>query len=142
MTTPDAARTAVLFAAAAVGLWAAKSVAIGTAGGLGLSPLEGPLFFLGLGASLLALACLLLTWTRGRSRRIRVLAVLSALPVALILGAVSRTAVWLVEPADPGWPWAELNLWLVAVSFLCVAVVVRRRVVRAEPVARAPHTLR
>lgn len=136
-----AARIAVPLAAASAGFWTAKSVAIGTAGGLGLSPAEGPLFFLGLGTSVLAVASLLLVRARGRSRTARLLTALASLPVVVVLGAVTRTVVWLVEPDDPAWPWAELNLWVVAAALLGVAVAVRHReVVVDRTPGPAPRT--
>lgn len=135
------ARLALGLATLSAAAWTAKAVAIGIAGGLGLSPAEGPLFFLGLATNVAAVACLLLVAARHRSRARRVLAALSAVPLVLLLGLLTRTAVWLVEPPTPGWVWAELNLWVVAVALLGVAVVVHRRVVhRPTPDARGPET--
>lgn len=131
---------AVFFAAAGAALWAAKSVAIGTAGGLGRSPAEDPLFFLGLGASLVAVTCLILAWTWGWSRRVRLLAALAGLPLVFLLTVAIQAVVRLVEPDEPGWPWAEINLWVVAAVVLGLAVAVRRRTGWDERVTRSPHT--
>lgn len=140
--TAVTARLAVGLASLSAAGWAAKAVAIGTAGGLDLSPAEGPLFFLGLGANVAAVACLLLVLARHRPRGQRVLVALSALPLVFALGLVTRGVVWLFEPPDPHWVWAELNLWVVAVALLCVAVVVHRRVVRHRTGEGAGHGTR
>ena len=60
-------RISVIAAAAAVASWAVKSVAIGSAGGLNKSPLEGPFFFLGLIFLVVSVCALALSVVR-RSR--------------------------------------------------------------------------
>lgn len=136
--TARTARLALGLATLSAAAWTAKSVAIGVAGGLDRSPAEGPFFFLGLGANMAAVACLLLVAARHRSRGLRVLAALSALPVVLVLGLLTGAAVRLFEPPAPRSVWAELNLWVVAVALLGVAVLVHRRVVRQAADVREP----
>ncbi len=53
-------RSAYVAALATVALWTAKAIAIAVAGGLGKSPLESPLFLLGL------LACVVATVLTGQ----------------------------------------------------------------------------
>ncbi|HZI97553.1 MAG TPA: hypothetical protein VFD41_08520 [Actinomycetales bacterium] len=88
-------------AASTTGLvaWLVKAVAIGIAGGLDRSPLEGPLFLLGL------------------------LAGAVAAPIVMI---AVQTVVVAVLPASVGWVEHEAGLWLAAGAFVVAALVVHR----------------
>jgi len=125
-TVNRTARIGLVAAILSACFWTAKAVAIGWAGGLGLSPAEGPLFLLGAVSHLAAVACLLLLWTRPTTPTSRKLVALAALPVVLLGAALTRTLVWLVEPDNPGWPWAEANLWFLALLVLVLSLASRR----------------
>ena len=136
-TTSVTARVALFSAAVSAALWTAKSVAIGAAGGLARRPAETPLFSLGLIASLVAVISLLLTWTRGRSRPVRLLTGLAGVPALFLLVVALESVVRLVEPATPGWVWSELSLWVVAAAVLGAALMVRRQNVLGPTAAHA-----
>jgi hypothetical protein len=63
---PSANRAGAAAAVAAALLWTAKAIAIWTAGGLDESPLESPLFVLGLLAIVIAYIALGVAAARGR----------------------------------------------------------------------------
>lgn len=124
----NSSRLAVIAALACIGAWTAKSVAIGVAGGLDRSPLEGPLFLLGLLAFLVAVGALCLALTPGRPAGIRVLAVVVGVVVAAGFSLGTNALVTTVRPADPSWVWSEVNLWVGATVLL--ALVARLRPLR------------
>ena len=105
--------TALTVGAALV--WGVKGLVIGLAGGLDRSPLEGPLFLLGLLLYALGVIAIGLAVTVGRSVAVRVLGAVIALAVtwAVFLGVDSVVAS--IPPKhDPHWVWAELQLWIVS----------------------------
>lgn len=112
---------------ATVILWTAKAVAIAIVGGLGRSPFEGPLFFLGFASALVAAAAIGVAATAGQRRLLRILAaaagIISAVVVTLLVGGV----VAVVEPARPGWAWGEVNLWVLGLAAVCVATLLRQQ---------------
>jgi hypothetical protein len=113
----NTSRIAQNAAVAATIAWAAKSVAIGTAGGLGKSPLESPLFFVGLLCFVTAAVAYGASVTRARSGAVRVLAGIGVLVVGVgvvvvIQGTLSAMGL------GGHWVWSELNLWVSAVLLL------------------------
>ena len=132
VSTPDAgamntSRTAVVASVATVSAWTAKAIAIGIAGGLGRSPLEGPLFLAGFGCMLVAVSSTGLAATAGRRRSRRALAVVGAVVGAVVVTVVTGAVVAQVEPARPGWAWGEVNLWVLALAAIAAAAVVDGR---------------
>jgi len=135
----NSSRIALIAAITAVVSWTLKAVAIGTAGGLGKSPLEGPLFFIGLFSYVVATVAFGFACTRGRPRWVRVvIAVVVAPALAIGVSAVIGAVVGALQPADPDrhWVWAEVGLWAVAlmVLTLTLASVVRQRAPGQAPV--------
>ena len=126
----NSSRIALLAAVAAVVSWTLKAVAIGTAGGLDKSPLEGPLFFAGLLSFVVAVVAVGVALTRGRPLWVRAVTGVVVAPVVGI-GAtlVVDALVGALRPTDPlrHWVWAEINLWVVAAAVLALALTVRRR---------------
>jgi hypothetical protein len=117
----NTSRIALTASGAAAILWAAKAVAIDIAGGLGRSPFEGPLFFLGFAAILVAVVSLGLTLSAGRSRLVRGLTGAACILAAVLVSVLAGAVVALVRPAHPGWAWEEVNLWVLALATLAMA---------------------
>lgn len=115
-------------ALAAATFWAAKSVAIGTAGGLGKSPFEGPLYFAGLLSFVVAVVALGVAATAGARTWIRALAGAGAFIAAFLFTmAVDAAVGTFQEPdADRLWVWTEVNLWVAAAVALAIAVLLNR----------------
>ena len=112
-----AARVATYATIGAVAVWAVKALSIGIAGGLGKSPAEGPLFFLGMILFLTGVVAIGLAITAGRSLGIRALGVVGAVAVTLVVWLAIDTAIASLAPEnDPHWVWAELQLWVIAVA--------------------------
>ena len=125
----NSSRIALLAAVAAVVSWTLKAVAIGTAGGLDKSPLEGPLFFTGLLCFVVAVVAVGVALTRGRPGWVRAVAGVVVAPVLGIGATLAVDAlVGALRPTDPlrHWVWAEINLWVVAAAVLGLALAVRR----------------
>lgn len=123
-------RIALYAAVAAAVSWTAKAVAIGAAGGLGESPIEGPLFFTGLLFTLVATAALGVALTHGRPAWLRAATgVLAAVGLTLFGVLVADGLVdVLVEPGPQRhWAWAEASLWVVAALMVAATVSVQRR---------------
>lgn len=116
MDTSRIARSAAL---AATIVWTAKAVAIGTAGGLGKSPLEGPLFFLGLLCFVTAAVAYGVSVTRGRPAAVRALAGAGVLVggVGVVVAVQGTLAALGIEGH---WAWSELNLWISALLLLAL----------------------
>lgn len=115
--------------------WAAKAVAIGLAGGLGLSPFEGPLFFLGLAAALTGVVALALHFTHQRSGWVRAGAGIGAV-VTMFLVAFGVLAILLALRTSGHWAWDEANLWVVALVLLVLTSWAMKR--KAVGVAGGP----
>lgn len=109
-----ARRIAALAAVGAVIAWAAKAVAIWVAGGLDQSPLEAPLFFLGLVCMFVAFGALGAALTEGRGTGVRVLGAVGAIVVGLALSGLVETLVGVLVPDEAGWVKEEAGLWLVS----------------------------
>lgn len=118
--TPTAARVALVAALGAAGLWAAKAVAIGLAGGLDRSPAEDPLFFTGLLCALTSAFALTLDLTRGRATWLRATALVAVVPVVGVVVGVTDAAVRALAP-DDSWVWSEASLWLTAAVLVLAA---------------------
>ncbi len=126
-------RVAWLGASGAAGAWAAKAVAIAIAGGLDKSPVEAPLFLLGLMSALVGAAALGASLTPGKSTWVRVVAaaggVVALIAVAIAGGAAAQAA----QPADPGWAWGEINLWVSALVLVSAVWLADRRRRHRQP---------
>ena len=122
----EISRIAVISALISIGAWTAKSVAIGLAGGLDRSPLEGPLFLLGLASFVATVVLLALALTTGRPLALRVLAVLVGVVTAIGFSVATDVLLSAVRPPDPSWVWSEVNLWVGAAALLALVLVTDR----------------
>ncbi|NLG21388.1 MAG: hypothetical protein GX555_08185 [Actinomycetales bacterium] len=113
-------RISLVAAVLSAAFWAAKATAIGLAGGLGRSSLEDPLFLAGLGFHVVAVVTLVLWWTRRRHPAVRALSLVGGIAVAVAVTAAFETLLGLVKPADAGWVWGEINLWVLATVLLAL----------------------
>ncbi len=131
----NSSRIALYAAVAATVAWTAKAIAIGTAGGLDKSPLEGPLFFAGLLCFVVAVLALGVALTSGRPTWLRVVASLVGFAIAfqlsMLLDGFVDSTIGGTE-ATRHWAWAEVSLWVSALVVLGVAVAHDRR--SADPV--------
>ena len=107
-------------AVGAVAAWALKAIAIAVAGGLGQSPLEGALFFLGFVLFLVAFVAGGLAATASRGTALRVVGALGGVAVGLLVLVLVDAAVGAVVPASAGWVQEEAGLW--AASVLAAAI--------------------
>jgi hypothetical protein len=121
-------RLALWAALAAATSWAAKSVAIGLAGGLDKSPLEAPLFFAGLISFVVAVVALGTAVTSAARTWMRVVAGLGAFAVGFSLTVVVDALVGTFHGsgAERHWVWTEFNLWVAALGALAVAITLNR----------------
>ena len=117
-------RFAFIAASTAAALWALKGLAIGSAGGLGESPFEGPFFLAGLASFVVASVALGVAALPGRAAAIRGLAGLGVVAAGFALAAGVDTVVSSVVPpdADRHWAYTEVNLWVVAAVVLALAL--------------------
>jgi hypothetical protein len=120
-------RSAYAAALATVALWTAKAIAIAIAGGLGKSPLESPLFLLGLLACVVATVLVGAAAFADRSIGWRVLGGVIAFVVVCIAGTLAQVVVTAIQPAHPQWFWGEINLWVTMLVVLAGALAVRAR---------------
>ena len=97
-------------------MWAVKAIAIGVAGGLGKSPLEGPLFALGLGLFVIAWVALGIGLTAGRGMPLRILGAIGGLVIAALLFAFIEDPVGGLVPESAGWVKEEAGLWVISVA--------------------------
>ena len=119
---PSANRIAAAAAVAAALLWGAKAVAIWIAGGLDESPVESPLFVLGLLAIVIAYIALGVAAARGRSRLVATLAGVGGFVVGVAVALVADALAGAVLPDSAGWVQEEGGLWLSAALTVIVAV--------------------
>lgn len=121
-------RIALWASIAAATFWTAKSIAISLAGGLDKSPLEAPLFFLGLISFVVAVVALGVALTPGRHALVRVAAGVGGFVVGFVLTLLVDAVVGSFETAgaERHWVWTEFNLWVVALAALTLAVAVAR----------------
>lgn len=123
----SASRVAVLAALASVVAWGLKAVAIGVAGGLDESPLEGPLFVLGLIAIVVAFAALGVAVMAGRSVVLQVVAAVVGVLLGLALTTLASVVADSAIPDAAGWVQAEAGLWFSALVALGVTIFWRTR---------------
>jgi hypothetical protein len=122
----DTSRIPLVCAVGATVAWTLKAVAIGTAGGLGRSPYEDPLFLVGLGFAFAGVVSLVLLATSGRRAVVRAGAVL--LGILAVFGltiAVDATAH--AVTSSEHWTLTEVNLWILALLLLGLTVPAARR---------------
>jgi hypothetical protein len=121
-------RIALWAALAAAASWAAKSIAIGIAGGLDKSPLEGPLFFAGLVFFIVAVVSLGVALTAGARPWLRVAAGVGAFAAGFALTVIVDSLVTALysSGADRHWVWSEVNLWVSGIIALAIAFAVNR----------------
>lgn len=136
MVLMSASRVAVLAAFAAVVAWALKAVAIGVAGGLDESPLEGPLFVLGLIAVVVAFAALGVAVMAGRARVLKVVAAVVGVLVGLALTMLTSVVAESAIPDAAGWVQAEAGLWFTALVALGATLFWRTRQPEPQPRSR------
>jgi len=117
----NASRLAVLAAIASVVAWGLKAVAIWVAGGLDESPLESPLFVLGLVAIVVAFASLGVAVASERSLAVKVIGGLVGVLVGFGLSMLASVVAEAVIPDSAGWVEAEAGLWFSALLALGVA---------------------
>ena len=124
-----ALRVAAASAVGAVLAWALKAVVIAAAGGLDQSPLEGPLFFVGLILISLAFAAAGVAIAAGRGAFVRVLGALSGVVAGLALFMVVETATGTLVPDSAGWVQEEAGLWAASAitAVLLVTWLMRRQ---------------
>ncbi|MGA8048048.1 MAG: hypothetical protein WCA30_17460 [Dermatophilaceae bacterium] len=122
-----ASRLAVLAAAASVVAWGLKAVAIGVAGGLDQSPLEGPLYLLGLVSIVIAFAALGVAVAGDRPVIVKVVGAVVGVLVGFALSMLASVAATAIIPDSAGWVQAEAGLWFSALLALGVTVYWRTR---------------
>lgn len=132
-------RLALVMAMLTTVFWTAKAIAIAIAGGLDLSPLEGPLFLLGMLACLVTAAVTGMALAQGRGTLARVLAAVAGVAAAAVFGAVVSVLVSLVEPAGAGWVWGEINLWVLMLALLGLTAALHARSPDLTPAHTVPH---
>lgn len=115
-----ASRLAVLAAVTSVVAWGLKAVAIGVAGGLDQSPLEGPLYLLGLVAIVVAFASLGVAVAADRSVTFKVIGAVVGVLIGFTLSMLASVIAAAVIPDSAGWVQAEAGLWFSALLALAV----------------------
>lgn len=119
-------RVTLIAAITAVSAWGVKALAIGSAGGFDKSPLEAPLFFVGLLAMVVAASTFGWTLASGRSTALRVAASIGTLIAAIACSVVVGALISELVSSDY-WVWGEANLWVSAVALLVIVVIRHRR---------------
>ena len=115
-----ASRLAVVAAIVSVVAWGLKAVAIGVAGGLDESPLESPLFVLGLVAIVVAFAPLGVAVARERPLAFKVIGGVVGVLIGFGLSMLASVVAAAVIPDSAGWVQAEAGLWFSALLALGV----------------------
>ena len=110
-----AVRLAAFAAVGAVVAWVLKAIVIAVAGGLDQSPLESPLFILGLLLISIAFAAGGFAAAEGRGTAMRAAGVVGGVVVGLLLFILVETAVGAVVPDSAGWVKEEAGLWVASV---------------------------
>ena len=118
----NASRLAVLAAIAAAVAWGLKAVVIGVSGGLNQSPLETPLFLLGLLAIVVAFASLGVAVATGRPVALKVAGGVVGVLIGGALSALASTVAAAAIPDSAGWVQEEAGLWLSALLAVAVAI--------------------
>ena len=117
----NTSRIALYAAVTSVLAFAAKALSIGLSNGQEVLLTE-VFFLVGFVAQLIALTSLVLAFTRGHPRWMRAAAVVAAPLGVVALVAVIQAVVQRVQPEDPSWAWAEVNLWVTSAVVLVLAV--------------------
>jgi len=112
--------------------WTAKAVAIGTAGGLNRSPLESPLFLLGLVCCIVAASATGVAVAHRQTVLGQTLSAAGGIVAGALVAVVANAVVAAVAPPSPGWVWGEVNLWAMALILLTVNLVLLPRRSQAE----------
>ncbi|MPZ93807.1 MAG: hypothetical protein GEU96_02590 [Propionibacteriales bacterium] len=115
-----ASRLAVLAAITSLVAWGLKAVAIWVAGGLDESPLESPLFVLGLAAIVVAVVSLGVAVARERPLAFKVIGGVVGLLIGVALSSLASFVAAAVIPDSAGWVQEEAGLWLSALLALGV----------------------
>ncbi|HQF03566.1 MAG TPA: hypothetical protein PK868_06150 [Phycicoccus sp.] len=118
----DTSRVALVGAPVTTTAWAAKALAIGVAGGLGKSPFETPLFFLGMVSALITVGALTLSRVPDRRLGVQIAAVAVGLVVMFAFTGALVAIFSAISPTGASWVWGELNLWIVALVLLGLAI--------------------
>ena len=122
----SASRLAIAAAIAGAALWGAKAVAIAVAGGLDKSPLESPLFVLGLIAILVAAAAIGFVVAGPRALWLRAAAAAAALALGVVLVIVIQAIIGGLIQEDAGWVREEAGLWVSSALVVGIALVATR----------------
>ena len=130
---------ALRFAVAATVCWTLKAVAIGTAGGLGRSPLEGPFFLAGLACAVATGLLAGASYAVGRGPAWKALGAVLGLVAGSVVGLLEARAVEALAPAHPSWAWEEAQLWVLCLTLLAVTGLRVHRA-RTGAIAPAPRT--
>ena len=128
----NSARLALGATLATTFLWTAKAVAIGIAGGLDRSPLESPLFLLGLLCCIVAAAATGIAVARRPTALGRTLSAAGGIVAGALVAVAVNAVVAAVAPPSPGWVWEEVNLWAMALILLAVNLLLLPRRSQAE----------
>ena len=94
--------------------WGAKAVAIWVAGGLDESPLESPLFLIGLVALVVAFVALGVSMARGRAMGVKVIGGAVGILIGVALSWLASFLAGAVIPDSAGWVQEEAGLWFSA----------------------------
>ena len=102
--------------------WGLKAVVIAVAGGLDQSPLETPLFLLGLLSIVVSFASLGVALARGRPVALKVVGGVVGILIGGALSALASAVAAAAIPDSAGWVQEEAGLWLSALLAVAVAV--------------------
>jgi hypothetical protein len=106
-------RLATLAAVAAALIWALRGVVIAIAGGLGRSPLEGPLFVAGLVLFAIGSTAVGVELAGDTRTAVRAAGAVGGLALGAVVYWVVSTVVGALVPGRFGWVQAESGLWAV-----------------------------
>lgn len=106
-------RLALVGAVVGACAWIAKGIAIAAAGGLDKSPLEGPLWMLGMLAMVTAFGALGAGLVRSRHVWRRATAGLLGVLCGVLLSLLVQSGVSRLFPQNSGWVSNEAGLWVV-----------------------------
>ncbi|WP_162802913.1 hypothetical protein [Ornithinimicrobium avium] len=126
-------RAAVAAALVSFVFFGVKDLVMAAAGGVGRTWWENPPFYIAFVLALVSLVLTGLVACRGRTWIARLGLVLVMLLFCAAAAGVGVLVVGVVQPADPGWIWGELNLFMLPLSALALALVLPR-----WPVAQLP----
>lgn len=116
----NASRLAGLAAISSVVAWGLKALAIGVAGGLDKSPVESPLFGIGLVAIVVAFASLGVAVAEERTVVFKVVGGVLGVVIGSALSALASIVAAALIPDSAGWVQEEAGLWFSALLALGV----------------------